>query len=462
MSFTMMKKILLVSTSSRYVLDKTLTSYSFALGFLSAVLSRNNYSVEILDLFCEEWKNGKALLLDSLKKFKPDAVGFNIITMNRFSTYEAINLIKKLAPKTKIILGGCHATIMYKQLLKNFPIDAIVLGEGEETIIDLLKNFDNLKKVKGIAFMHKNQLIKTAPRDFIKDLDSLPIVEHNRFINKDSKVAFVFTSRGCPYNCSFCSASLHWKRICRFRSTSSVIKEIEHLLLNYPNLEEIRFMDDNFTMNNDRVIEICKEMIKRKLKIKWRCSGRVYPLSKEMIKWLDKAGCIMIGFGVESGSQKLLNEIGKNQTREQIIDAYKTIYENSKITPDTFLIVGLPGENESTINETIDLIKKINKIGKKPLLLTAARMLEIYPGTKIYEIAKAKGMVNDDYWLKHSETPVYLEHDKKWLKKMRRRIILANWTSCGLLPIIKLFFQKRMWNPRKIYNILRPYIRGIN
>lgn len=458
----MKEKILLISTSSRYILDKTLTSYSFSLGFLSAVLVAKKYAVEILDLYCEEWDEGKKKFIETLKKFKPDFVGFNMLTMNRFSTYEAIGIAKKICPKGKILAGGCHATIMYEQLLKNFPIDAIVLGEGEETIIDLIKNFNHLGKVKGIAYKKGNKIIKTEPRPFIQDLDKLPWVEHPRFLNKESEVAFFFTSRGCPHNCSFCSASMHWKRICRARSPESVLNEIKYVLKKYPKIKEIRFMDDTFTLDNERVIKICKGMIKRNIKVKWRCSGRVYPISTEMIKWMDKAGCIMIGFGVETGSQKLLNEIGKNQTREQIINAYKIIYKNSNIVPDTFLIVGLPGETEETIEETINLIKKINKIGKRPLLLTAARMLEIYPGTKIYELAKIKGMVNDAYWLENSETPLYLEHTENWLKKMRRKILIANWTSAGLLPVIKLFFEKQMWKPRKIYNIIRPYIKGQN
>jgi radical SAM superfamily enzyme YgiQ (UPF0313 family) len=181
-----------------------------------------------------------------------------------------------------------------------------------------------------------------------------------------------------------------------------------------------------------------------------------------MIKWMEKTGCIMISFGVETGSPRLLKAIGKNQTTDQIFNAFKMVYENSKITPEMFIILGFPGENEETVNETIALIKRIIGVAKKPLILTAARVLEIYPGTRIYDYAKEKNLIADTYWLTNPKTPLFLENSEKWLKSKRNKILFANWTHAGIFPVIKLFFEKKMWKPRKIYNILYPYLKGIN
>jgi len=170
----------------------------------------------------------------------------------------------------------------------------------------------------------------------------------------------------------------------------------------------------------------------------------------------------MISFGVESGSPRLLKFMGKNQTPDQIFNAMKIVYENSKITPEMFVILGFPGENEETVNETIHLVKRIIKVAKKPLILTAARMLEIYPGTRLYDIAKKRKMIDDNFWLESSETPLFKEKTPEWIKKQRNRILFVNWTYSGVLPVIKLFFEKKMYKPKKIYNILRPYIKGIN
>jgi radical SAM superfamily enzyme YgiQ (UPF0313 family) len=242
-----------------------------------------------------------------------------------------------------------------------------------------------------------------------------------------------------------------------------MVDEIEHVVKKYPSIEEIRFMDDIFTLDNLRVIEICKEMINRGIKVKWRAEGRTFPTTPEMIQWMDKAGCIMLSFGVETGSQKLLNEVGKNQTIEQIQNAFQTVYKySSNIEPEMFFILGLPNETKETVDESIALIKSIIDFSGKPLALTSARCLEIYPGTDIYEIAKQKGMITDDYWLTNPKTPKYLEHDLNWLAKQRNRILFANWTYPGVASVTKFLIKKQMWRPRKIYNVIRPYIKGLN
>lgn len=459
------KKIFLMSVPSVSPLDASLTSYSLALGYLGAYAERLGWKVIAKDYYNYSWDYCENQIKKIMKIENPSIVGINCITMNRWSAYRTIKLLRKIKPEVKILLGGVHPTIFPHHFLINNNADIIVMHEGEETFEELLKIFEKGKsyeKVKGIAYKKNGKLVVNPPRPQIKDLNQMPIMKHEYFLNNDSKKAFFFSSRGCPNNCSFCSSSVHWGQCYRARTPKNVVDEIEYVLKKYPNVDEIRFMDDTFTLDNSRVIEICKEMLKRKIKVKWRCSGRVFPISAEMIKWMEKSGCIMISFGVETGSQRLLNDIGKNQTVDQIYNALKLVYQNSNITPEMFIILGLPGENEQSVNETINLIKRVIQVAGKPLNLTAARVLEIYPGTRIYDLAKKKNLISDDYWLKTADTPLYLEKNIEWLKKQRNKLLFANWTYAGIIPVIKLFFEKKMWKPKKIYNVIRPYLMGQN
>lgn len=415
----MNKKVFLLTPNSIDDLDPSLISYSLSLGFLAAYAEKAGWTPIIRDLYCYNWETTEKTIKEILEKENPPVLGINCITMNRWAAYKSIELAKRLKPEIKIMLGGVQPTIYPEHFLINHKADIVVLHEGEETFKELLERISlgkPITSVKGIAYAKNGKVIFTKPREQIKDLNNMPFMRHEYFLNKDSTKAYFFTSRGCPNNCSFCSASVHWGRKYRERTAKNVVDEIEKVIRAYPKIEEIRFMDDTFTLNNPRVIEICKEMLKRNIHVKWRCSGRVYPISAEMIKWMEKAGCIMISFGVETGSTKLLKAIGKNQTVEQIYHAFKIVYENSKMTPEMFMILGLPGEDEKTVDETISLMKKIIRVSKKPLILTAARVLEIYPGTRVYDLAKARGLIDDSYWLKTSKTPLYLEHDLKWLK----------------------------------------------
>lgn len=193
--------------------------------------------------------------------------------------------------------------------------------------------------------------------------------------------------------------------------------EIEWLYKKFE-VRNIMFFDDNFTINKERVIKICSEILERNLNIKWVCCSHIGQIDEEILFWMKKAGCYRIDFGIESGSSEILENIKKNQTIEQIENDFELIHKVG-IKPRAYLMVGNPGENENTIKQTIALMKKI-----KPYDTTSAQILWLLPDTEVYELSKLKNIIYDDYWLK-SDSMVYYtgEHSVKELKALRRQLM---------------------------------------
>jgi radical SAM superfamily enzyme YgiQ (UPF0313 family) len=269
-----------------------------------------------------------------------------------------------------------------------------------------------LKKIKGIVFKNKDEIIINEPREFIQNLDLFPTPKHEYFedrIKKD-KIIYVSTSRGCPIGCTFCRTSIHWGRRFRYRSVNKIINELKYLKSKFPNITKIYFQDDETILNKYFAKNLFNAIIKEKIQLKFECAGRVTSVDEELIKLMKKAGCIKLNLGVESGSPKIIKNIQKKITNQQIVNAFD-ICKKYNLKTGIYLMVGLPGENSKTIKETISLIKKI-KEGE----LDFPSIFQLYPGTPIYEDAKKKKFINDDYWLTDKAAPFYtLENSKKKL-----------------------------------------------
>ncbi|MBR9705312.1 B12-binding domain-containing radical SAM protein [Candidatus Pacearchaeota archaeon] len=430
--------------------------YSLGIGYLDSVIRKNNYEILTKDYSSK----GEEYLLNDLKEvineFKPDIIGISVLTITRVSAYKAIKLIKKINPEIKIILGGIHPSLMYEQLLINFPINAICIGDGEDTIIELIKALENntpLDNIKGIAFKLKNQVIKTDNREINLDLDKIPFPNYN--LSSDKKNAHITTSRGCHNNCSYCcGGNKHW----RSRSIDNVIEEIEFLFKNYPELETLHLLDENFTLDNKRAIELCKKIIEKKIILNLVCQARIKPVSHDLFYWMEQAGFSEINFGIESGSDKLLKNAHKNITKQDIIDTYNIIKDYKKITPNKFLITGLYGETEGTIDETIEFINKLNKIVKRGLFKAnyLATPLMVFPGTEVYEIMKEKNLINDDYWLSDKPCPIFTaEHSVEWINKMSNKILRKTVYSAGKLLFLKKSLNLAIKNPSYVVKVIR-------
>ncbi|MFH0979292.1 MAG: radical SAM protein [Candidatus Woesearchaeota archaeon] len=420
------------------------------IAYIGTVLSREGHVIEAYNY---ENAGGGAisLMLQKVRNFRPEMVGMTCLTNNRGSCIRFAKKVKKYNPNIKVVLGGVHATIMHKQILSHFAaIDIIVMGEGELTVRELVSTIEkkgDLKSVKGLAFREHGKIIETEKREPIKDLDTLPIpnLEFFRKQIEETKTGCIYSSRGCPYHCNFCSTSHYWNNMWRPRSPKHVVDEIEYLLTNFQ-VKYLYFTDDCFSTSKKRVIEICRKIVQRGLKVKFTVSTRVNFIDDESLRWLKKAGAVEVAFGVESGSPKILGNIGKQEDLSQVITACKKTAKWG-LTPSVLLFVGTPGENQETINETKKLVDQIYRSAK----IDYVRLLEVYPGVPLYEHAKKIGFIDDDYWLTNKDPPIFTaENSKEQLQRWSTEIVLHNYRRKGIEFMARYLIKSIFTHPVKV------------
>ena len=382
------------------------------ISWLASYLRENGYKdVSIIDSMAGHYTNEE--IIELLKQKKPDIIGISFGTQIRFSAFDLARLIKQNFPKVTLVVGGPHPTLTPQDTLENInEIDIVVRGEGEISFLNLVRTLESggdLARVKGISFRNqKGDIIHNPPELPIQDLDKLPLpardllpmdkYEKTTVLSK-KRATNIMSSRGCPYYCAYCSTSEQWGHKIRHRSPINVVDEIEFLLKTYPFLEGIRFFDDVFTMDKNRVIAICDEITKRKLNFVWECEARANTVDEEVIRAMKRAGCEYIDLGIESGSDRILKNIKKGITVEQAVTAAKII-KKAGIGLKVFIMHGLPGETYEDIKKTIFLSRylyyKVRVDG------ATQGITVIYPGTELERIAKEAGTLPKDFsWAKY-------------------------------------------------------------
>jgi radical SAM superfamily enzyme YgiQ (UPF0313 family) len=281
--------------------------------------------------------------------------------------------------------------------------------------------------VEGIAYCRAGNVITTKERPLIADLDTLPFPKHELFITPERKMACILTTRGCPFKCNFCCLHAISHRKYRRRSAANVVDEIEYIATTFPYIKIIQLADDTFTLDQPRAIQICEEIVRRRINMKFYCSARFKPASRELFKAMEQAGFVSIGFGLETGSEQLMKSIHKNITQQDVLDTFEMLRDtNFNVT--TFMMVGFPGETDETVDETVKFIKRLQKI--KYFDFAGVARLWVYPGTEVYEIMKSKGKIDDDFWLSDQDVPHYtVDHSPEKLTKMVTRISLSCMTK---------------------------------
>lgn len=349
----------------------------------------------------------EAAVIKHLRLLKPDIIGISQWTHNRHASLDLARLVRRERPGSTVIMGGAHATFRYKELLaEGSPVDIVVLGEGEATlqeIAGLVAAGQDWKSARGIAFRHCGKVVVNDLRPPLLDLDLLPIasryLEDSIGVDRELQSEFILTARGCPSACYFCSSPGFWKRKIRFRSPANIYNEIRYIRDKY-GLIYYSLRDDTFTADRNRTIEFCRLLIEGGAHLLWNCQSRVNAIDEEMLTWMKRAGCECVQLGVESGSPEILKRLGKSITPGQVERAASLIRKLG-INLSVYLISNVPGETEADIKQTVELIRRIRPDDGY------VSPLAYYPGTKLFEDAVAKGLVDKDVFEENPDVAVY-------------------------------------------------------
>lgn len=365
------------------------------LGYIASVLEKNGFNVSIVDLTFEKDFD---FLRRRLKELEPKLVGITCQTTFAEEAFEAARISKAMMPRGIVVLGGPHPTVLPEKTLEESGADIVVIGEGEYTfkeIAEKIKGDESFKEVKGICYTEGQTIRFSEERKLIDDLDEIPFPARHLFDRRylEYPEITMINSRGCPFHCSFCQPTLRkiFGKKVRLRSPKNVVEEIKFVLQTYGN-KTIRFHDDTFTWNKKWVKGLCDLIRKENLKITWNCKSRVDVIDRELVKILRQTGCIRMDLGIESGSQRLLDEIlNKGITIKQIKDAFKICYEEGMKTL-AFIMVGIPTERPKEVLDTINLIEEMKIDGLQVSIFTP------FPGTKIFDFALEKGSLRAKSW----------------------------------------------------------------
>lgn len=366
-----MKKIFLINPPVYYeqdvpmVLDVSVAP--LGLMYLAAILEKEKIKIKFIDIGAEKQTLSKTLKL--IKKEKPLIVGITAMTpVLQGAITLAKNIKKQQGNKTKICLGGPHISADPEFIKRIKYFDFAVTGEAEITFLRLVKDILKRKKINGI---YQGQPIE--------NLDTIPfparhLLNHDLYI----KTASLIASRGCPFNCYYCSRPAVSNKV-RCRSPQNIIKEMDKIYSIYNG--NYHFQDDSFTINRENTVSLCRELINRPKKYRWSCLTRIDLVDEELLSLMSKAGCHSIAFGIESGNQKVRNTIvGKTFSNQKIIETIK-LCNKYKINADGFFMIGHPTETKKQIESTTDFILKNN------FNIIGVSIATPFPGSKLWQYA---------------------------------------------------------------------------
>lgn len=377
------------------------------LAYLAAVLEQKGNEVLVLDCLASDIDQEQ--LKQKLGAFNPNVIGISSMTPMVLSTMMAARGAKEACPNATVVLGGPHATFMDKEILSGEPsVDVVVRGEGELTIVELTQRIINqvgLNSADGITYRHQGQIVQNPNRPFIQNLDDLPLPAYKHFpLDKYrlfGKLFFpVITSRGCPFQCNFCTTSRILGKQYRARSPKNIGHELEVLKREY-NADSFTFYDDTLTLEKKRLFDICDEIKCRKINIPWDCQTRVDQISEEMLNKMKATNCQQVFFGAESGCQTVLNAVNKRTTVEQNEAAIK-MAKKAGLFVAISIIIGYPGETAEMRKETFDFLRRAEPDDVYLCIATP------YPGTELRKEVERMGLKMSGDWGRYdTTTPVF-------------------------------------------------------
>ena len=381
--------------------SEEIAAVPMGLYYIGAMLKSRGHTVEILNWHARP--DAPEAIRRALAAGRPDLIGFSILHANRWGAIDIARTAKALDPDLPVVLGGVGATFLWEHLLTHFEqIDYIVLGEGEWTMLKLVQALENhapaeqLAAIPGLALRTPAGPVKTAEPEPIQDLDALP--PPARYFD----FQHLSLTRGCPGRCTFCGSPGFWGRRVRSHSADYFVDQLTRLAAR--GITFFYVSDDTFTLDCERVIQVCREIVQRGLKITWQAISKVNAVNAEMLFWMRKAGCVQLSYGVENGSAQIRRLLCKDIRSDQIRRAFDLTVAHG-LMARAYFIYGCPGENDETIGQTLDLIREIRPLS------AIFYILDIFPGTALYEAYKQRTGATDDIWLERREDILYFETD---------------------------------------------------
>lgn len=392
---------------------------SLAIAILGAIARQNSYNPVVLDLFFYE--NDEQAILDQIKTLMPEYVAFTCTSATYHLVYEAAMWVKRDYPHLKVLIGGTHASTMVEEVLNTTCFDVVFIGESEVSF-DLFLKGTELASIPGIAYKDSaGQIIQSKNTCFLTDLDVFPFPDYSLYdlarypISKlqarNNPVVWIETSRGCPFNCQVCNKVVHGQTF-RPKSPMRVLAEIQHYLS--MGVKEFHIADDGFTSNMNRAEAICDLIVEHNLRFTWSCVNgiRVDRVSEALLRKMKQAGCYRISFGIESGDQQVLDNLGKKVTLQQVEAAVKMA---KKVGMEVFgfFMFGFENDTDLSMQRTISFAKKL------PLDLAKASIIIPFPGSPLYDKYLAQGLIYEtgdyrNFNVYQSPRDVYKHPDLDW------------------------------------------------
>jgi anaerobic magnesium-protoporphyrin IX monomethyl ester cyclase len=386
--------------------EKTMIDASPPLGilYLASVLKAAEVEVSALDNAANGFTLEEAA--DWAVKEEPDILGLSVLASSSLTGPRIAHEVKKRNPDIIVILGNHHATFNAERILKKYPdVDMIVRGEGEQTVLEVVDRVEqekDLRNVLGVTYRDKDGIVTTSDRPLTKDIDSLPF-PHRSLVGAEyhnttfginvapKKFTSFIASRGCAFKCRFCNCGSIARNRWRPRSVDNIMDELH--LLSSEGYEQIMFVDDNFTMNQKRIVKLCQRMRKERIDMEWMCEGRVDHASYTMFREMVRAGLRLMYFGIESGTQKVLDYYDKRITPRQ---SEKAVANARKAGVDLVVgsfIIGAPHETKHDVQITLNFARGLD------LDIPQINVLGVFPGSSIWEEFRQKGLLDEDeYW----------------------------------------------------------------
>jgi radical SAM superfamily enzyme YgiQ (UPF0313 family) len=349
--------------------------------YVAAAFEATGAEVRIFDYIISCYSKEK--LAAQLADFQPDAVGAGCVTMNFYDAQRILHDVKSCNPEILTMIGGPHVSFTVEETLHNYPeIDLIFIGEADDTIVEfasLMKQKNKWRSIRGIAFRQDDEIVNNGRRDFIMDVDRIPLpARHLLPISRYQAFGFpvsMITGRGCPHSCIFCLGRKMVGSKVRRRNPQLVLDEMEQIIS--LGFERINIADDLFASDTKRVKEICNGIKERNLNFIWSAFARVDTVNQEMFDVMAAAGCDSISFGVESGNPEMLKRVKKGITLTQAMDAVKMCKQAGMLAHASFM-VGLPGETKETLSQTAMFAESLD-------ILFGYHYLAPFPGTTLCE-----------------------------------------------------------------------------